>query len=121
MKMLTSSVALLVITVSANAMDLNPRTVECEWSYHNKPLVSDLCHISSGLGMGGSSLMSVKISNKGYTYFFIDDYAAVHTGDTVDSKKLWEGKVTVEEVACRRSGPIVERYTVDDGLTVCLY
>jgi hypothetical protein len=122
MKKTLGSIALILCSFHVHAMDLNPRTVECEWSYHNKPLAPDLCHIiGSGLGMGGVDLMAVRIGNKGYTYFFEDNHAAVHLGDTVDTKKIWEGEVEMDEIACRRNGPIVQRYRVSDGLTLCLY
>lgn len=122
MKSIVGSIALVFLLGPSNAMDLNPRNVECEWGYHNHPLTPDLCHIiGSGLGMGGAELMAVRIGNKTYTYFFEDDHAAVHLGDTVDSRKVWEGKVEMDEVACRRDGPIVQRYRVSDGLTLCLY
>jgi hypothetical protein len=71
--------------------------------------------------MGGVELMAVKIGNRKQMYVFEDDHAALYEGDTVETKKLWEGTVQADEAQCRPGGVIAQRYRASDGLTLCLY
>lgn len=77
--------------------------------------------VGSGLMMGGVSLMAVKIGKRSEMYVFEDDRAALYEGDSVETKKLWEGTVETDEVQCRPGSVIAQRYRASDGLTLCLY
>lgn len=102
-------------------MDAGPRVVGCDWTY-GKKMRTDACLIvASGLMMGGVNLMAVKIGNRPYMYVFEDDHAALYEGDSVETKKLWEGSVQMDEVQCRPGSVIAQRYRASDGLTICLY
>jgi hypothetical protein len=102
-------------------MDNGPSVAGCEWGF-GKKLKTDSCLIvGSGLMMGGVNLMAVIIGKQPGMYVFEDDHAALYEGDTVDSKKLWEGTVELEETQCRPGSVVAQRYHASNGLTVCIY
>lgn len=123
MKRFLSSLALIIcLGPAVNARDEGPRVTGCDWFYGKKAMRTDMCLIvGQGLMMGGVSLTAVKIGNRPYMYVFEDDRAALYEGDSVDTKKLWEGTVKYDEIACRPGSVIAQRFRTSDGLTLCLY
>ena len=122
MKRILASIALVVcLGPAVSAMDSGPRVVGCDWSYGKAMRTESCLIVGSGFMLGGVELMAVKIGNRKQMYVFEDDHAALYEGDTVETKKLWEGTVQADEAQCRPGGVIAQRYRASDGLTLCLY
>jgi hypothetical protein len=122
MKTLAIGAILTTIATVSLAMDSGPRVVGCEWATRAGHSDVDICLIvAQGQFSGGVSLTAVRVGNRPEMYLFEDNRARLFEGSSVDTKKLWEGRVRVEEAQCRPAGKLATRFTISDGTVLCLY
>jgi hypothetical protein len=122
MKKLAIGAILTTIATSALSMDSGPRVVGCEWTTKSGHSDVDICLIvAQGQFTGGVALTAVRIGNRREMYLFENNRARLFEGSSVDTKKLWEGKVKVDMEQCRPAGRDAIRFTISDGTVLCLY
>jgi hypothetical protein len=122
MKTLAIGAIFSTIATASLAMDNGPRVVGCEWTTRAGHSDVDICLIvAQGQFTGGVALTAVRVGNRREMYLFENNRARLFEGSSVDTKKLWEGKVKVDMEQCRPAGRDAIRFTISDGTVLCLY
>ena len=122
MKTLAIVAIFSTIATASLAIDNGPKVVGCEWTTRAGHSDVDICLIvAQGQFTGGVALTAVRVGNRREMYLFENNRARLFEGSSVDTKKLWEGKVKVDMEQCRPAGRDAIRFTISDGTVLCLY
>jgi len=122
MKTLAIVAIFSTIATASLAIGNGPKVVGCEWTTRAGHSDVDICLIvAQGQFTGGVALTAVRVGNRREMYLFENNRARLFEGSSVDTKKLWEGKVKVDMEQCRPAGRDAIRFTISDGTVLCLY